>query len=87
MIIDHVAIWTANIERLKDYYSKYFSGVANEKYSNSENQFESYFLSFQSGSRQEIMSMKSIPENLNDRVGNQHLGIIHLAFGVSCTKK
>jgi len=87
MVIDHVAIWTTNIERLKDYYSKYFSGVANEKYSNTTKQFESYFLSFESGCRLEIMSMKGIPENLNDTVVNQHLGIIHLAFGVNSTKE
>jgi len=87
MEIDHVAIWTTNIEKLKDYYSKYFSGVANEKYSSIDNQFESYFLSFESGSRLEIMSMKGIPDNLNDTVGKQHLGIIHLAFGVNSIKE
>ncbi|MFH4964801.1 VOC family protein [Gaetbulibacter sp. M235] len=87
MVIEHVAIWTKNIERLKDYYSEYFSGEANEKHSNSKNQFESYFLSFQSGSRLEIMSMIGIPENLNDRVCKQHLGIIHLAFEVSSTNE
>ena len=28
------------------------------------------------------MSMPGIPDNINDRVTNQHKGIIHLAFGV-----
>ena len=87
MKIDHVAIWTSDINRLKDYYSKYFSGMANEKYSNPNNHFESYFLTFQSGSRLEIMSMKGIPESMNDTVGKQHLGIIHLAFGVDSSKE
>lgn len=26
--------------------------------------------------------MPGIPENLNDRIGKQHQGIIHLSFGV-----
>jgi len=30
MAIDHVAIWTAQLEKLKEYYIKYFNGLANE---------------------------------------------------------
>jgi lactoylglutathione lyase len=81
MIIDHVAIWTSQLETLKDYYVKYFNGTANKKYSNREKQFESYFVSFGSGTRLELMQRPGIPENLNDTVEKQHQGIIHLAFG------
>jgi lactoylglutathione lyase len=83
MILEHVAIWTNNLEGLKDYYTKYFAAAANEKYRNTINNFESYFLSFASGARLELMSRPDIPENLNDTVTKQHTGIIHLAFGVS----
>ncbi len=82
MILEHVAIWTDKLEELKDYYIKYFGGSSNEKYTNGEKQFHSYFLSFKSGARLEIMSMPGIPDNKNDRVITQHKGIIHLAFGV-----
>ncbi len=82
MNIDHVAIWTTQLERLKDYYVKYFNGRVNKKYINSERHFESYFVSFESGSRLELMQMKGIPGNMNDTIEKQHLGIIHLAFGV-----
>ena len=82
MTLEHVAIWTNNLELLKEYYTKYFNGVANDKYMNPNKQFESYFLSFESGARLELMSMTGIPDNANDTVGKQHLGIIHLAFGV-----
>jgi lactoylglutathione lyase len=82
MIIDHVAIWTTQLEQLKDFYIKYFDGRANEKYINKEKHFESYFITFDSGTRLELMQMPGIPENLNDRIGKQHLGIIHLSFGV-----
>jgi lactoylglutathione lyase len=82
MTIDHIAIWTDQIERLKDFYTKYFDGTPNTKYRNNENKYESYFVSFGSGSRIELMQKPGIPENLNDPVGKQYLGIIHLAFGV-----
>lgn len=82
MTLEHAAIWTDNLEQLKEYYSRYFSGKANEKYSNSLNKFDSYFLTFKGGARLELMSMPDIPANLNDTIKKQHKGIIHLAFGV-----
>lgn len=83
MILEHVAIWADNLEELKDYYVKYFDGTANEKYTNIAKQFNSYFISFASGARLEIMSRPDIPANANDTVTAQHRGIIHLAFGVA----
>lgn len=82
MILEHIAIWTKNLESLKDYYCHYFNGVPNELYINTSTNFQSYFLSFDSGARLEIMMMPNIPDNTNDRIIQQHLGIIHLAFGV-----
>jgi lactoylglutathione lyase len=87
MRIDHVAIWTAHLEELKDYYARYFNGRANEKYSNTKKKFESYFLTFDSGTRLELMQMAGIPENLNDPVEKQHLGLIHLAFHMESMKE
>jgi len=83
MTLEHAAIWTNKLEALKDYYVKYFNGLANKKYSNNINQFNSYFLTFKSGARLEIMSMPNIPENKNDTIVTQHQGIIHLAFGAN----
>jgi lactoylglutathione lyase len=82
MTLDHVAIWTNQIENLKDYYVKYFNGSANGKYLNRERNFESYFISFGSGSRIELMQMPGVPQNLNDKISKQHQGLIHLSFGV-----
>lgn len=83
MTLEHVAIWTRDLDTLKAYYIKYFGARANKKYRNEKNDFESYFLTFQSGARLELMSRPDIPMNTNDTVNNQHLGIIHVAFGVS----
>lgn len=82
MIIEHVAIYTTNVEQIKDYYVRFFNGVSNEKYINQKNGFESYILSFASGARLELMYKPQIPENINDTVEMQHKGIIHIAFGV-----
>ncbi|MBL0358563.1 MAG: VOC family protein [Chitinophagaceae bacterium] len=82
MTLEHVAIWTNDLEKLKDYYILYFGGIANNKYINPEKNFSSYFLTFKGGARLEIMTMTGIPSNNNDTVKAQHLGIIHLAFGV-----
>ena len=85
MILEHVAIWTNNLEVLKEYYIKYFNAFSNDKYLNPKTNFESYFLSFESGARLELMQRPDIPDNPNDTITKQHLGIIHLAFGVSTT--
>ncbi len=82
MNIDHIAIWTPDLERLKEYYVKYYDGMPNNKYVNHERGFESYFLSFRSGARLELMQMPGIPENLNDTKEKQHTGLIHISFGV-----
>jgi len=83
MTLEHVAIWTNQLEVLKEYYIKYFGGISNDKYSNRSTGFNSYFLSFSPGARLELMSMPAIPANQNDTIQRQHLGIIHLAFGVA----
>lgn len=82
MMIEHVAIWTPDLERLKDFYCTYFGGSANQKYINPSKNFASYFISFESGARIELMNRPDIPDNQNDTVVSQHQGIIHLAFGV-----
>ena len=83
MTLEHVAIWTNQLEALREFYIKYFQGISNEKYINSAKGFESYFVRFESGARLEIMSRPGIPVNANDTIHQQHQGIIHLAFGVN----
>jgi lactoylglutathione lyase len=82
MTLEHVAIWTNQLEELKTFYQTYFDGVPNTKYTNEANQFHSYFLTFKSGARLELMTRPNLPDNRNDTIDQQHLGLIHLAFGV-----
>ena len=81
MKLEHVAIWTSQLEILREYYIRYFNGSSNAKYVNEMKGFQSYFISFETGARLEIMSRIDIPANLNDPV-DQYLGIIHIAFAV-----
>lgn len=84
MKIDHVAVWTGDLERLKNFYCKYFGAEPGEKYINPAKKFESYFLSFESGARLELMQMPGIPANQMD-ILKQYTGIIHIAISVgSC---
>lgn len=86
MRIEHVAIWTRDIETLKSFYTSYFGGRAGEKYFNAGKSFESYFIEFDSGARLEIMQMPAIPMNMNDTT-NQYLGLIHIAISVGSVEK
>ncbi len=79
MRIEHVALWTRNLERMRDFYVEFFDGKSNEKYINPRTGFESYFISFDSGARLEIMRKADIPANRND-VDEQYVGLIHVAM-------
>lgn len=80
MRIDHVALWTFDLEKTKLFYEKYFEAKAGDKYINPRKNFESYFLSFKDGCRLEIMQMPRIITL--DRYGKQHTGLIHFAISV-----
>ena len=81
MHVEHIALWCKSIEAMKAFYSKYFNAQVSEKYINQSKGFSSYFLSFGSGSRIEIMEMDSVPES-KDNPYDQFTGYIHLAFSV-----
>lgn len=81
MRIEHVAIWTKDIEGLKTFYEKYFAAIASNKYENAKKQFESYFLSFSSGARLELMQTPRVWESTQN-ADIQAAGYVHVAFSV-----
>ncbi|WP_165043081.1 VOC family protein [Dysgonomonas sp. ZJ709] len=87
MKLDHAAIWTNNLEKLKEYYVQFFDAAPNNIYVNETTHFSSYFLSFESGARLEIMHRSDIPDNKNDIINLQYKGLIHLAFSVDSKDK
>lgn len=78
MRIAHVALWTLNLEDMRDFYVKYFNGTSNEKYTNQNKGFESFFISFKSDVTLEIMRRKDVSE----KIEGEYIGICHLAFYV-----
>jgi len=76
MNISHIAVWTFNIERLKDFYVKYFNCTANKKYQNKIKKLETYFLSFDSGAKLEIMNIPGLQKNVPElKTGYAHIAI------------
>ena len=80
MKIEHLAIWTEDLDLLRRFYMKYFDAECGEMYVNNSKKFSSYFLTFgKGGTRIELMHTPDIenrPENGNLR------GLAHFAISV-----
>lgn len=79
MKIEHFALWTTDLERMKNFYTTYFEATVNDKYENQAKAFESYFLSFKTGARLEIMRRPNLVVTEENRV---YIGYAHLAFAL-----
>ncbi|KYD02693.1 putative glyoxylase family protein (Lactoylglutathione lyase) [Heyndrickxia sporothermodurans] len=76
MKIEHVAIWVNDLEAMRTFYETYFNCKSNNKYHNAEKKFESYFLTFNSGTRLEIMRKLGIDKKKqDDMIGWAHFAI------------
>lgn len=76
--ITHVAIYAHDLEKVKDFYVRYFDGISNDKYVNAKG-FSSYFITFESGARLEIMAHQELSKREPvDKVN----GLAHIAFAV-----
>ena len=92
MKIEHIAIWVKDIDRVCEFYRKYFGGVVQPLYHNSTKQFTSRFITFDDGARLEVMHRPDIDVERNvgiDKIvshetlsDTQHLGFTHLSFSV-----
>ncbi|SFN54907.1 VOC family protein [Proteiniclasticum ruminis] len=84
MKIEHAALYTEDLERMRSFFMKYFEASSNELYHNPKTGFTSYFLSFQEGARLEIMNKPQM-----EKTGDALLrtGFIHLAFSVGSKEK
>lgn len=86
MKIEHLAIWVKDLERTKRFYETYFGASAGEKYINPKKQFESYFLSFASGARLELMQRPDI-KTIDKDVNQELTGLAHFAVSVGSKEK
>ena len=86
MNIEHLAIWVKDLEGMKSFYETYFEGQAGKQYHNPKKNFTSYFLSFETGCRLELMHKPDIPGNANPGEG-EYTGIIHFAISVGSRER
>ena len=83
MKIEHTAVYVDDLERAKEFFIKYFNGRANSRYENKAKGFSSYFISFEDGSRLELMSKIGVHGVCPIR----YLGFAHIAFSVGTKQK
>lgn len=86
MRIDHLAIWTKNIEGLRNFYMHYFDASSNQAYHNHTKEFCSYVLSFGGDCSIELMEMPRIPPSKNNPL-KQFTGLIHFAVKLGSKKE
>lgn len=84
MRIEHIALYTGDIERLRSFYIKYFSAVSGEMYHNPKTGLKTYFLTFEGGARLELMTR---PETKDEERNPYKAGYIHTAFSAGSKEK
>lgn len=84
MRIEHVAMYVNDLEGCKDFFIRFFEAQPNELYHNPKTGLRTYFLSFDNGSRLEIMNR---PDMTDEEKGLQRTGYIHLAFSVGSKER
>lgn len=81
MRIEHIALWTEDLERSVDFYRRYFAATAGAPYINSKKGFESVFLTLSGGARIEVMSTTTL-QPVKIEAGAQRMGFTHFAIAV-----
>jgi lactoylglutathione lyase len=77
MTIAHTAIYTRDLERLREFYCKWFGGTAGPKYENPGKKFSSYFIRYGPGEELELMNRFELGETVRREFA---AGYAHLAF-------
>src|SRR5690242_6073318 len=78
MKLEHVAIWTVDIELMRAFYEKYFGARSNARYVNERKRFTSYFLTFPGGGRIELMHRPDIQRIPDSQASPEFIGYAHL---------
>ena len=84
MKIEHVAMYVNDLEKARKFFIKYFNAKSNEGYHNPVKKFRSYFLSFDSEARLEIMNKAVMSDSAKDL---DRTGFAHVSFSVGSKSK
>ena len=78
MKIEHIAIWAQDINKVCEFYQKYFGGTVHPIYHNPVKQFTSRFVTFDDGARLEVMHRPDIGSSPK----GENYGFAHISFSV-----
>ncbi|UUV99358.1 VOC family protein [Vagococcus luciliae] len=84
MHLEHAAMYVDDLEKMRAFYERYFNATANQKYHNPKTGLETYFLSFETGARLEIMTR---PDKVDEEKQLYRTGLTHLAFKTNSKEK
>ena len=84
--IDHIALWTTDLERSQQFYAKYFGAHAGREYANPSKGFRSIFLSFEGGARIEVMQTSKLSPVVLEP-GAERMGLTHIAISVGSVEQ
>lgn len=79
MKIEYLAMYVNDLEKAKYFFVTYFNGLPNEVYYNKGTGFRSYFFTFESVSRQELMNKRVMEVEIKTLT---RTGVIHIALSV-----
>ncbi len=84
MKLEHIALYVEDLEKMRDFYMRFFNAKANNKYHNPLTGLQTYFLSFEGGARLEIMQHPA----MSPRISGEHpLGFAHISFKLGSIEK
>ncbi|HEY5809381.1 MAG TPA: VOC family protein [Povalibacter sp.] len=81
MRIEHIALWTDDLDRTVRFYATYFGASVGPRYTNAAKGFESHFLSFDDGARIEVMRTTTLSPHRIEH-GVQRMGLTHFALAL-----
>ena len=79
MRIEHIAMYVNDLEAARNFFLNYLGGRSNDGYHNRKTEFRSYFISFDDGSRLELMTKPGLADQ--EKPLNR-TGYAHIAFSV-----
>jgi lactoylglutathione lyase len=84
MRINHIAMYVKNLEAARDFFVRYFEAKSSDRYRNPLTGFTSYFVTFDDGSKLELMYR---PVMSDDKKKPNRTGYAHLSISVGSKEK
>lgn len=78
--LEHVGIWTHDLESMRRFYAGVLGGVCGPLYENAQTGFRSYFVSLGEGARIELMTQPGVLPRQGPAHGQSDTGYAHIAL-------